>query len=140
MKEITFFNLENIEVLSFSSFNFKYIKEDPYIIEYKVHIQYEIFNIIQKQGVSLADFKGFVFDLKKMQEKQRKKFYFYPSLDDLFQIIFDLKDEDIIIVQVIIQSSTSVSELSIQYEMKISQIPELVEQFEYLLKKTEFIL
>lgn len=140
MKDIVFYNLENIEILSLSQFDFKYINDDPYIIEYTVKYQDNAFHINKKEGGRLADFKGLIYDLQKMLEKNKKKFYFYPSVDDLFYIIFDLKDNELIEVSITIKNSMYLNDFSCQYEMERLQILNLKEQVYDLVKNAELFL
>lgn len=139
MSEIIFYNTKNKEFIFFSNFDFKYLKEPPHIFEYELSLQSGASKIRKTFGGTLADFDGFVSDVNKMQQNKIHKFYFYPSVESDFYMTFEPKNEGLVEVHVNIKDYIHMNEVKIRDEMRISQMSELIDQFDLFLKKVKKI-
>lgn len=137
MDKIIFYNLQNKGIFTFSNFDFKYIKDFPHIFTYQMDLVLDVFSITQRIEGELADFKSLAFDLEKMRENVKNKFYFYPSLGsgqyENIYLIFEIINKDKISISATIKGNSSRAELKLQYEMSISQINNLINQLNIFL-------
>lgn len=129
MKEIIFFNSEGEEVIWFKEFKFSDHQYFPHIFYYRMLIRLDIFSAESPIEASETDFYSLSDDLKKLLDKKKSRFYFYPTLNDLSHIIFEIIDENTINIEVKI-STTYTNKLEFQYEIKRIQVLELIKQID----------
>lgn len=131
MKKIVFYDSNGEDIICFKEFKFSDHECFPYIFNCKMLIRFDIFSMESIIEASETDFYSVSQDLKKLLDKNKSKFYFYPTLNDLSYIIFEVINQDIINIEVKI-STTYTNKLEFQYEVKRTQILDLVEQVDVI--------
>ncbi|SHE77017.1 hypothetical protein [Dysgonomonas macrotermitis] len=137
MKKIIFLNQNNHEVMSFNNFVFDDINNIPEFYTACFSFVISRVKIEKKVGGSENDFFILGNKLKQLLNEEMKKFYLFISMDESFQIIFEVKEPEIILVLLEIEDHFSRGDLAFKYEYEMGkeQADLLIAQVEDLYKE-----
>lgn len=137
MKKISFRDRNNHEIMSFNNFDFNNPNNLPESYNACFIIQIPSVKIEKKVGGFDSDFFILGEKLLKLLDEKLKKFYLFISIDESFQIIFEAKELETILVQLEIEDYFSKGNLvfKYEYEMRKEQALFLIAQVESLYKE-----